>query len=143
MSRHRISFNITLLAAFALILLSGCTHNNGDIGKIFGTWKMHRAECHGVSDPADGTDMFWSFQSGIVRIDMQRSGHDDSHSTHGNFRIDDNTLFLDFPDTDRPMPLEGIPDSSEWQILRLTKRELTVMYTFTEGKTVTYYFKKW
>ena len=32
---------ITALTALLLSVLSAsCTHNNGDIGKIFGTWKL-------------------------------------------------------------------------------------------------------
>ena len=37
-----------LIIMLSMAALSSCTHNNGDIGPYFGTWKMLSIEVDGV-----------------------------------------------------------------------------------------------
>lgn len=133
----------TFVVLCIITMLSSCTHNNGDIGPVFGTWKLIAADCEGMDNPAEGKDMFWSFQNETIRIDLQSGPHDDLHSSYGNFRLADDTLFLSFPDKENPMPLPEFPADSEWQLLRLTRSELIVAYAFSEQQKVTFTFRKW
>ena len=104
---------ITALTALLLSVLSAsCTHNNGDIGKIFGKWKLTYIEATDTEKPETVGTMFWSFQSSTVFVQINDGSHDEIGS-YGNFRLADETLFLDFADTDYPNLIPGTERQSE------------------------------
>ena len=86
---------IILAAAF---LTAGCTRNNGDIGDLFGDWRL-------VALTADGEELelyegdarlyTWAFQSSIIRIQEIRAYMDYSDYLGTWKRVDDE-LILDF-----------------------------------------------
>lgn len=132
-----------LCCAVMLLLTAGCTSNNGDIGEIFGQWKLERIDTQGMAtDPTPGLTMTWAFQNTTVRVLQMTDAHQ-SRESYGNFRIADETLFLDFADEDYPMLIPDIPRQSEWQILHLDKSKLTVRYQYPDESSMIWYFKKW
>lgn len=133
-----------LLAGIAaLLLMAGCTSNNGDIGAIFGQWKLTHIETDGMANPMPEPAMTWAFQSSTVRV-LQMAGDEHTWSeSYGNFRLDDNTLFLDFADERYPMLIPGVSRQSEWQVLRLDSKRLTVRYQYPDQSEMLWYFTKW
>ena len=131
---------IGLLLSF---LAGGCTQNNGHIGKIFGNWKFEKAEYNGVDDWDIAYPMYWAFQNTTFRS-LYLNSEPEGESAYGNFRLADNTLFLEFPDTiylsSLPLP---IPRQTEWNVLRLTSSEMTLQYNPEINQSVTLQFKKW
>lgn len=134
---------ITALTALLLSVLSASyTHNNGDIGKIFGKWKLTYIEATDTEKPETGGTMFWSFQSSTVFVQINDGSHDEIGS-YGNFRLADETLFLDFADTDYPNLIPGTERQSEWQLLELTGKKMTLrLQGHDKGYTV-WHFTKW
>lgn len=134
---------ILTIATVLLWILPSCTHNNGDIGPVFGNWKLVRTQMSGETEMKIDHPMFWSFQNTTFRC-IYKDSEPEGSTTYGNFRIDDNTLFLDFPDENYPPPAAlHLPSHSEWQILKLTHGELTVRYDRTPDSSAILYFKKW
>lgn len=132
-----------LCCAVMFLLTAGCTSNNGNIGEIFGQWKLERIDTQGMTtDPTPGLTMTWAFQNTTVRVLQMTDAHQYRES-YGNFRIADETLFLDFADEDYPMLIPDIPRQSEWQILHLDKSKLTVRYQDPDESSMIWYFKKW
>ena len=84
---------ITALTALLLSVLSASrTHNNGDIGKIFGKWKLTYIEATDTEKPETGGTHVRSFQSSTVFVQINDGSHDEIGS-YGNFRLADETLF--------------------------------------------------
>lgn len=135
----RIIRHIAILL-LAVIALTGCTRNNGNIGKQFGQWKLVSISIDGVDHPDYKGNIYWSFQGST--IEMKEVDADNVvYQTFGNYRIEDNTLFLSFPDeTFPPRPVTGLPRDAELQIIKLTGNEMILSY----GDPATIYtFHKW
>lgn len=59
-----------LILPLVAMMLTGCTRNNGDIGKWFGKWQLTEMTVDGEADPlVAGGQYFWDFQNDIIRID--------------------------------------------------------------------------
>lgn len=62
---------ITLVALIALVVSTGCTRNNGDIGYFFGNWRVEAISEDGTDIPLynDETLLYtWAFQSHLLVI---------------------------------------------------------------------------
>lgn len=88
------------LIPLLLMVLTGCTRNNGDIGKWFGKWQLQEMTIDGTVDEAcsQGT-YFWDFQNDIIRID-HISTNEYLHEVRfcvGTWKQpSENTMILDF-----------------------------------------------
>lgn len=135
---------LTVAATIAACLLTaGCTHNDGDIGPMFGTWRLTRVTATGCDAPQVEHPLFWQFQSSVIR-QVYENVKPEGTVTFGNWRIADNTLFISYQDGYDPAssPL-GLPQQSQLQLLRSTGSTLTVSYSPVPEGTVTYHFTKW
>lgn len=135
---------IRLFTVFALLVaMTGCTHNNGDIGSFFGKWKLTSVSAENVGEPnIDGT-VFWDFQNTTIDMQLLQDNQEEIR-VYGNWRSSGQTLFLEFPDADMP-PLEclGLPASCELQILYGVGSTMTLVYHPTPEQSVTYKFIKY
>lgn len=139
---------IGLLASLWLIL-AGCTHNDGDIGPLFGSWSLRAIDIDGKPDPDFVEDAtFFAFQSDVIEvsfIDM----HHNKRVRRGTWLRDDDMLILDFshhddkypPSTNTYAPPEWIHITkpiTRMKILRLSGKEMvlsTDSYTYSLRKT--------
>lgn len=139
--RHYISAAALLLIAFS----AGCTHNNGDIGTLFGQWRLTGMTCDGADLMPEGKDVYWAFQSTTVKMVVILPYHERSES-YGSWRLDDNTLFMDFSDDRWSPPAEmRLPRQSALQVLKLDGGRMQLSYT-PEGdnpEPIVYTLKKW
>lgn len=136
---------ISLMALLLLPVIAGCTHNNGDIGPLYGNWKLETVdtELAKYRPAAEDWPVFWGFQSSTIR--MAHVGTDNSMDQRfGNYRLYDNTLFLEFTGNSAEFhPLLSLPDECELQVLELSGKRLVVRYIPGEGEDVVYTFRKW
>lgn len=131
--KQKITYLIFPLVA-AILLLSCCTRNNGNIGKQFGQWKVTDIVTDGQPDESYQGNMFWSFQSTTVEMKYVNENHE-TVTTFGNYRIMDDTLFITFPDEDRQPPQGlGLKPYVEnaLQIVRLTGSEMILAFDNTD-----------
>lgn len=85
----------------AILFLTGCTRNNGDIGDWFGKWQLLELTVNGEAEPnVVGGRFFWDFQNNIIRIDcVSLSGHDVNYCVGTWEQPSDNAMTLDFSHT--------------------------------------------
>lgn len=122
-------------------LLQGCTHNNGDIGPLFGNWKL--TEASGLPQGAAPKGIFWAFQSSVVQL-LRNDGYAESTIVYGNWHLDEENLILDFPDEDyAPLPELALPRQCSLQVEYMSRSRLKLTYTNADGGTQTYVFIKW
>lgn len=153
----RNSSRIIILIIMALSF-NACTHNNGDIGSLFGTWKLQSISINGNTDTSYQNNILWKFQASVIC--MVRV-NDDTHVKHESwgtwsYANDETQLTLDFTHTDNdnpntgsskysPLPETYLPESavSTLDIIKLNSNEMILIYHSADGKEYQYKFKKW
>lgn len=62
------------VVCLTVIIMSGCTRHNGDIGDLFGEWRLERLTADGqetdlYEETPDAPLLYtWAFQGNIIRI---------------------------------------------------------------------------
>lgn len=88
------------MTLLALLSLSACTHNNGDIGIWFGTWMVEQItnEQTGQQAQYDGT-LVMQFQGDVATIRQTTTNHDELVD-YGTWQHEADRLTITFPDPD-------------------------------------------
>ncbi len=150
----RISYIIITL--LALVSFASCTHNNGDIGPYFGTWKVTEITINSVPESDYQGNLFWSFQTtviGMTTVDPDLGVT--TRESWGAWEQDGDILRLSFIHTDDSNPQQGsakyspLPEShlpagvSELDIISISSSDMRLRYTATDGTIYGYSLKKW
>lgn len=132
-----------LLSVLMLATLCCCTHNNGDIGVLFGQWKVESIETNGEMMEDYGNDLYFSFQSGTVEI-KQILPHHEAWQSFGNWSLDGDKLSLDFPDHGLQPPVPSlIPRRCVLSVVKLDRNHAVFRLERVDESPVTYTLKKW
>lgn len=135
----------TAFLAILLIILSGCTRNNGDIGKLFGQWKV-------TSITADGEDvydcdgvLYFAFQSSVY---CQKLVNEETHwddCVYAKWKYDGNGIIIDFSDSDyTPFPATGmLKGPNPIEIVNQKDNDMVMSHVNTSGVKFVYTLKKW
>ena len=140
-------------ASFICILMS-CTHNNGDIGDYFGTWKLTHIEIDGHADDSYKGNIFWQFQSQVFCMRQVLPEHDIDVRWGSWKELPDNVLELNFTHHDdehpagsdyySPLPATGLaPAVNHLDIVTMNSSEMVLTYHNDKGETLRYRLKKW
>ncbi len=127
-----------------LLLLVSCTHNNGDIGPVFGLWQLTQVEGGDISyTPSEQYTIYWCFQSTTIQMfSIDDRHHNDQR--FGNFSMSDGKLYIDYPDTEGyGAPLLGLPRQCSLDVLQLDGKRMTLRYAPDDNGETIYYFRKW
>ncbi len=110
----------TILGAIALLLAAitaGCVTNNGDIGNLYGIWRLEKlvVDDSEVAQPeADGSYTSWQFQNNIIEI-LHTTPRHDIIARNGTWTRSDKTMSFDFTHTDNTYkPGTDIYRAPEW-----------------------------
>lgn len=144
--------NITIVAALLMlvvILSPGCTRNNGNIGSIFGTWRLDALEIDGEAASDYNDNCFWGFQNNIISFTTLDAP--DEHSAvrrWGTFVKEDGYLILDLAhhgqgDNDylyQPPAYLRLPCEKDvrLKIVSESGSKMVLTYTAAEGEIMTY-----
>ncbi|MBD5193598.1 MAG: lipocalin family protein [Bacteroidales bacterium] len=144
---------------FALLIwmmqlgLSGCTHNNGDIGPWFGAWVIDAIEINGQPDTSYDRNVFWSFQNEVIKISVQYP-HGVVSDHFGSWKEKGKILQLNYTHTDDVsqsyperyaippvlhLPARGIIDLD---IESMNGSHIVLTYTPDSGNSMKYTLKK-
>ena len=148
-------FIIIMIAAIGW-MLSSCTHNNGNIGPWFGTWKLNAITIDGEIDNeyADNDNLVWKFQSTVIEMQEILPMHVTADHFGTWTQTSDRTVEMNFTYHDGLNP-DGYPyytppASSHlprgvfvMDILELTSSKMHLQYRANDGTIYTYYLKKW
>lgn len=116
--------------------LCACTHNNGDIGPLFGQWRI----VGGLPTPA-GEALYMSFQNSTVELKAVGDRHE-SLTAFGNWAQNESTLTLTFPDADRQPPAAfGFSSEMEFHVEKLTTKKLVLIEKSASGRRLE--LEKW
>lgn len=127
----------------AVLLLSACTRNHGDIGIWFGTWHVEQITAGGTPVNVEG-DYFFQFQNKVFRV-SQVYGHEQLVESFGSWEEDEtsNKMTIDFLDpTVYYIVMPGLEVHNEFTITHTSSKEITFTKTDAAGTTFAYHLKK-
>ena len=152
----------TRIIALLIIALSlnACTHNNGDIGDLFGTWKLESIAINGEIDEnyAKSSNVIWKFQASVISMIRANDTTHDRLESWGtwNYANDETQLVLNFTHTDNDNNRPGLPKYSPLEETHLPKatistldikelngKRMVLIYHSTDGVEYTYHLKRW
>lgn len=81
-----------LLAATAL-LAAACTHNDGDIGDLYGRWQL--TEMQVADSTATPRDLFFSFQSSVIFVLASDYDRHEANDFAGNYIHTGDSLIIE------------------------------------------------
>lgn len=139
-----VSVKIYILA-IVLALVSSCTRNNGDIGELFGIWRVTAIEVDGVNqNDYDGT-LYFAFQSSVFsqkKMDEETHGHENQFAT---WKYQGKDIIIDFSD-DRytPISITGMQPGQNLVVVEsISGKNMILSYVRPDDKKYVYYLVKW
>lgn len=138
------------------LLAFGCSHNDGDIGPLFGTWRLESVTADGadVDLHEDGSLLIdWRFQSHLIQIQtvFEHYSYQNVMGTWQMTEHPDRILALDFsghnvdgtgfytPPSQLHLVRGGVTPLT---IERLNGKDLRLSYTSADGVTYAYKLRK-
>lgn len=127
----------------AMLAMSGCVQNNGHIGHWFGQWKVERVTIDGQDDEDYEGGVFFCFQGAVFGVRTSTGG-----MWYGRWAENDKGMVDVVFNTDE----SAVPPAylhvhlDEKMIFRLVSHkgsDKVLEYVGPDGKTYTYYLKKW
>lgn len=157
MTLFRLAKYLRPLAVMAVMMavVTGCTHNNGDIGPLFGSWTLQEITIDGTPDASYGHNMTWNFQNHNLSI-MTVYPHHDRAENMGTWEwvTQDRVIGLNFTYKNADGVVGGSPfcpppglHLPSGQILvmdvaQLTSSDMTLVYENADGEMIKYKFTK-
>ena len=137
---------LTTIAALACLWFTiSCTHNNGDIGTWFGTWKVTQIDRNSEKLTSYEGNVFFLFQSTVFELRELEENHNMTE-TFGQWSENGDMLTISFPDTNyQPsyfMTIKGFTATNHFKIVSRSSTHVTLQIEAPNG-TFTYYLKKW
>lgn len=132
------------IAAVVALVAAGCTHNNGDIGRWFGLWKVENITVNGSNDSNYTGNIFFAFQNTTFE---QKQVHADQGVTQmiGEWREEGDMLTITFP-FDRYYPIDGYMQGGGKEnhlTVGGNGKHLQLTLTTKAGATVVYFLEKY
>ena len=136
------------------VCIGGCTHNDGDIGPWFGTWKLDSMTVDGVQDTEYADNVIWKFQANIMSIVRVSENHG-RYEVYGTWcEPQTDVLRIEFIYSDNntpagtmrysPLPETHLPPGiSDLDILEMKSGKLHLEYQSPDGTVYGYFLTKW
>lgn len=139
-----------------LFALTGCMHNNGNIGPWFGQWKVERLTIDGKDDPDYAGNAFFRFQSSVFSICVSNPEQHVATIYYGTWEEKGNYVDAWFNTENKDIPpFLGKNDMEKlgefyikgyncFRVIENNHKTKILEYLDEEtGVTYTYYLKKW
>lgn len=120
------SFILTVMA----LLATSCTHNDGDIGPLFGTWHVEDIEADGTPLAGYQGNLFIAFQNSVVNLRVVDEQHHSYTDAWGNWQLTGDQLTITLPDNwYPPQDVTALGTSNVLKVERLGSKTLVVSFT--------------
>lgn len=131
--------------AIVLALLSSCTRNDGDIGELFGLWRVTAIEVNGNEQKDYSGTLYFAFQSSVFSQKMMNEvthGYDDSFAS---WKYEGKDIIIDYSyDRYRPFDITGMQMGQNLVVIdSINGEDLIMSYVNPDGVTYKYILKKW
>lgn len=153
--QQMIKYITYMIIAAAAALAAGCTHNDGDIGPLFGSWYLEEMTLDGRPvEQQSGVYSFMQFQGAVVMCKLIDDRHSLLSYNVGSYVREGDALLLDFTHSDNnTAPGEGQYSAPEWLLLTpnsenrmditsINNKKMKLKHITPDGYLVEYSFKK-
>ena len=131
-----------LLSAVAVLLLTACTRNHGDIGIWFGTWHVESITIGGAPVSHEG-DYFFQFQSHAFRVSLVGDREQLVESFGTWDESEDGRLTVTFPDASvYYIQMPGLEADNNFTVNAESKGQIVLSKAMADGTPVVYSLKK-
>ena len=143
-----------LILSLLVPAISSCTHNDGDIGPLFGYWRLDEVTVNDVPENLydnTGVELYaFAFQSNVMYIQTVKA-HLDYDRAFGIWSLDGDRMTWHFNWTDDgnytnytpPAALQLDPSGlTVMDVVKLTSSSLETVYTDQSGNSIRYYLSK-
>lgn len=139
------------MALLALVALSGCSHNNGDIGLWFGLWHLDTVEIDGEPDADYDGNFYFMFQNKVFCVRWVNELQHEYIESFAQWQESDDgkNMTISFIDNRySPQVSDQVPDIylntiTIMNVVSLNTTSMTLSHTNDSGKTITYHLTKW
>ena len=153
MKRH--IYNILAIAILSMMSMA-CTHNDGDIGDLFGVWRLTQLtadgepiQLYGDHDDGELVACDWAFQGNVMKIEMIYPYYDHD-ATFCIWSREDDKLLLDFSHTsgesasfDPPAELHLVARGiTPLTMTEMTRTRMTGWYVSDDGIRYEYHLRR-
>lgn len=137
-------YQIFLLMWCMMLALCSCTHNGGPSGNLYGRWYLERIDGKNVEVPTQNGDLYWSFQKDVILMQKDNGFHS-VFQRFGLFLVEEDYLYLNFPDEEAPpFPETGLKvGENKLQIQKMTGKEMELIYHPKSDESLIYFLRKW
>lgn len=138
-----------ILAVTVLMTLSGCTHNDGDIGYWFGLWHLDSIEVDGAPAADYDGDIYFLFQSKVFCVRSVDEFNHEYVESYARWQESDDhqSITLSFVDnrfSPTIFPLIPLELETTLTVVTLNDKDMILTHTHSEtGHTYTYYLTCW
>ncbi|MDE6194785.1 MAG: lipocalin-like domain-containing protein [Muribaculaceae bacterium] len=148
---HNMKVHSLQMLILGVLLMCGCTQQNGYIGDLFGSWSLTKITCNGDIVEIEYETVF-SFQNEIVSIVGYVDPPFEAKTRYGNFTHLDQNLTLKFASEPTPTYGKGYM-APEWlyfpkdenillfEVRKLTGRSMELSLA-SDGSILHYSFRK-
>ena len=128
-----------------LFALTGCMHNNGNIGPWFGQWKVERLTIDGKDDPDYAGNTFFCFQASVFSVNISYPENHTSSTYYGTWTDNDDYVDVVFNTKESAVPPHVyLKEKFRFRVIENNHKTKILEYLDEEtGVTYTYYLKKW
>ena len=139
--------------ALAIVSMTGCTHNNGDIGDWFGTWHLKSIAFNDSPDADYDGNIVWKFQNNIIEMIEADDAEHTALERFGTWSATDSELTLNFTHSDerypagtgiyQPLPATHLPAAvSTLRILKLSSSEIILQFDSEDNAVIVYTLRR-
>lgn len=131
--------------AIVLAIASSCTRNNGDIGELFGLWRVTAIEVDGVNRSDYNGTIYFAFQSSVFSQKLMNEETHWADDFFASWKYQGKDIIIDFSDKRyTPIAITGMQQGQNLVTVEsITGRKLILSYVCPDGEKYVYYLVKW
>jgi hypothetical protein len=131
---------ILLPALLTLSILTSCTHNNGDIGIWFGSWKVESITVDGTNVADYKGNIFFMFQSNVFNMREVDETLHERIDEFANWEDNDATITINYSDNlYAPFAITGLERESTLTVEQKKSKHIVLSYVNPTTKHVYHY----
>ena len=136
-----------LIVAFVCLLAQSCTCNDGDIGPLWGTWRVTELEINNEKVEDYSGTLYFCFQASVY---VQRYVYEEIHgkdevTAAWDYEGDDLLIYFSGVNgSHKPLAITGMQIGENLvEVVKSSGDNMTLSYENPDGVVYTYYLKKW
>jgi len=136
-----------MIMVAAIVSMTSCTHNNGDIGPWFGLWHIESVQKDGAAINGYNGTNFFAFQTSVFQL-RYTDDYQTEQQTTGMWQDLGNEITVTFPDQiiiwTQFYGIDMTKDAvNRFKVESITGKDMVLTLASSDGHNYRYILKKW